>query len=191
MLYSNRDAEQFLCSAPDSVKERIVTLFVQENKSPGQIVEILEEEGIMVLPTSLQPLTKAGVLRRVVHQLVDNALRISIQNQRYASHLQSVSGRADERRNEWMREHGMHVWSVEEDHYFEFLLQDPSMRRTPERLNHAKIAEAMRIHFQSTYFTQKNCSDHYLYTRHRERALEKQRERRMLRRSNNRHSCAE
>ena len=62
--------------------------------------------------------TNAGVVRRVVRQLVDEALRSQIILQRYRENLAACAEKAAKARDEWMRGQGMHVWIPEENEFF-------------------------------------------------------------------------
>jgi len=157
-------------------RAQIVTLVVEGRKSPREIATLMGKQLHLNQEVSTQ--TQAGIVRRIVKTLVPDHVRIPIRNDNSATHLQSVSTLATSKRDEWMRTNGMHVWTPEENDYFQELIALPEMRRTAGRLNHDKISAAMQERFRDPCFTTENCRNHYLYIRHKETALARQQRKR-------------
>ncbi len=180
MLYANKVANEILSAGSGRLRHRIVSLFVSQKLSPAAIVEKLNgeidwREGVSIF-------TKAGVIRRVIRELVDKTLRRKIQNERWGEQLMRIQDTAHKKRAEWMREHGMHVWTPEEQAHFNDLMQQQNMRwgSSGTRLKHAAIAEAMNERFSVTIFTPEICRRRYLYMRNGKAMMEKRKKRKML-----------
>lgn len=144
------EAAERLATHPqwEAVRERIVDLFVREKQTPLCIAAALD--GQLGLPSDVTVETAASAVRRAVNLLVDPGTLRSIRSDFHAESLKRSQAAVGAKRDEWMREHGMHVWTHEET---EMLLRFHADGARSIR----EAAQMMCDHFEDLQYTYERC----------------------------------
>lgn len=152
-----RETAERLATAPDceDIRRKIVLLFVEERKTPLEISISLN--GSLGVPHDIGIDTVASAVRRAVNMLIDKETLREIRSGFHADSIRRTQENVNRGRDEWMREHGMHVWESEENRQ---LLQLADGTRT-----HQEIADAMNLYFDSEEFTMERCKRRLRYLR--------------------------
>lgn len=152
-----RETAERLATAPDfsDVRRRIVSLFVEEKKTPMQIT--VQLNGSLGVPKNVSVETVASAVRRALNQLVDPDTLRAIRSEFHAETMRNAQEDVGRARDEWMRNNGMHVWEPEENTQ---LLHFADGTRT-----HQEVADAMNLYFESEEFTMERCKRRLRYLR--------------------------
>jgi len=161
MRLKNEDVHEIVTGPREEVRTRLRELFL-EGKTSFEIAEAMN--GTLLTRNDVGVEVKASVIRAALLSLTTRDERKAMNSKKHSKRQRSNHASQDRGRNRWMREQGMHVWTPAQQAFFEELIKDPAMRRSETRLNHEKIARALRRRFKKR-FTKEMSASHYEYMR--------------------------